>query len=59
MVADENTGDIRLRRPARSGRVLGAGVRLPEGKVAKNRVHLDIHVDADRKAAEVERSVRN
>ena len=31
--------------------------RVPEGKVAKNRVHLDIHVDADQKAAEIERLV--
>ncbi|MDT0341729.1 VOC family protein [Streptomyces litchfieldiae] len=31
--------------------------RVPEGKVAKNRVHLDIHVDAERKAAEAERLV--
>ena len=31
--------------------------RVPEDKVAKNRVHLDIHVDADLKAAEVERLV--
>jgi hypothetical protein len=31
--------------------------RVPEGKVAKNRVHLDIHVDPGRKAAEVERLV--
>lgn len=29
--------------------------RVPEGKTAKNRVHLDIHVDADRKKAEVDR----
>jgi hypothetical protein len=29
--------------------------RVPEGKVAKNRVHLDIHVDDDQKNAEVER----
>lgn len=29
--------------------------RVPEGKVAKNRVHLDVHVDPDRKIAEVER----
>jgi Glyoxalase-like domain len=29
--------------------------RVPEGKVAKNRVHLDIHVEPDRKAAEVAR----
>jgi catechol 2,3-dioxygenase-like lactoylglutathione lyase family enzyme len=29
--------------------------RVPEGKIAKNRVHLDIHVDPDQKAAEVER----
>jgi hypothetical protein len=29
--------------------------RVPEGKTAKNRVHLDIHVEADQKAAEVER----
>ena len=31
--------------------------RVPEGKIAKNRVHLDVHVDADQKAAEVERLV--
>ena len=31
--------------------------RVPEGKIAKNRVHLDIHVDADAKTAEVERLV--
>ena len=31
--------------------------RVPEDKVVKNRVHLDIHVDADQKAAEVERLV--
>jgi Glyoxalase-like domain len=31
--------------------------RVPEGKVAKNRVHLDIHVEADQKTAEVERLV--
>jgi glyoxalase superfamily protein len=29
--------------------------RVPEGKTAKNRVHLDVHVDADRKQAEAER----
>jgi hypothetical protein len=29
--------------------------RVPEGKVAKNRVHLDIHVDEDQKLAEVDR----
>jgi hypothetical protein len=29
--------------------------RVPEGKVAKNRVHLDIHVEPDRKAEDVER----
>jgi len=29
--------------------------RVPEGKVAKNRVHLDIHVEPDRKADEVAR----
>lgn len=29
--------------------------RVPEGKVAKNRVHLDIHVDDDHKEAEVQR----
>jgi hypothetical protein len=32
--------------------------RVPEDKIAKNRVHLDIHVDADRKEAEVERLIR-
>jgi predicted enzyme related to lactoylglutathione lyase len=30
---------------------------VPEGKTAKNRVHLDIHVDADRKQAEAKRLV--
>lgn len=29
--------------------------RVPESKVAKNRVHLDIHVEPDRKLPEVER----
>lgn len=29
--------------------------RVPEGKTAKNRVHLDIHVDPDQKAAEAQR----
>jgi catechol 2,3-dioxygenase-like lactoylglutathione lyase family enzyme len=29
--------------------------KVPEGKVAKNRVHLDIHVEPDRKADEVAR----
>lgn len=29
--------------------------RVPEGKTAKNRVHLDIHVDPAGKAAEVDR----
>jgi catechol 2,3-dioxygenase-like lactoylglutathione lyase family enzyme len=29
--------------------------RVPEGKTAKNRLHVDIHVDEDRKRAEVER----
>jgi len=28
--------------------------RVPEGKVAKNRVHLDIHVDADDRAAKLD-----
>jgi hypothetical protein len=32
--------------------------RVPEGKVAKNRVHLDVHVEPDQKAAEVERLVK-
>jgi hypothetical protein len=32
--------------------------RVPESKIAKNRVHLDIHVDVDRKQAEVERLVQ-
>jgi hypothetical protein len=32
--------------------------RVPEGKVAKNRVHLDIHVEPDRKAGEVDRLIR-
>ncbi len=32
--------------------------RVPEGKVAKNRVHLDIHVEPDRKADEVARLTR-
>lgn len=31
--------------------------RVPEGKAAKNRVHLDVHVDADHKTDEVERLV--
>jgi hypothetical protein len=31
--------------------------RVPEGKMAKNRVHLDIHVDEDRKGTEVERLI--
>jgi hypothetical protein len=31
--------------------------RVPEGKVAKNRVHLDIHVDPQHKVAEVQRLV--
>jgi catechol 2,3-dioxygenase-like lactoylglutathione lyase family enzyme len=31
--------------------------RVPEGKTAKNRVHLDIHVEPDQKVAEVERLV--
>ena len=31
--------------------------RVPEGKTAKNRVHLDVQVDPDQKAAEVERLV--
>ena len=31
--------------------------RLAEGKIAKNRLHLDIHVDPDEKAVEVERLV--
>jgi catechol 2,3-dioxygenase-like lactoylglutathione lyase family enzyme len=29
--------------------------KVPEGKLAKNRVHLDIHVELDGKAAEVDR----
>src|SRR3954447_23985298 len=29
--------------------------RVPEGKTAKNRVHLDIHVEPDQKTAEVDR----
>jgi catechol 2,3-dioxygenase-like lactoylglutathione lyase family enzyme len=29
--------------------------KVPEGKTAKNRVHLDIHVEPDAKAAEVSR----
>lgn len=29
--------------------------KVPEGKVAKNRMHLDIHVEPDRKADEVAR----
>jgi catechol 2,3-dioxygenase-like lactoylglutathione lyase family enzyme len=32
--------------------------RVPEGKVAKNRMHLDIRVEDDQKAAEVDRLVR-
>jgi hypothetical protein len=51
MVADENSGDVRLRRPRLFFQ------RVPEGKIAKNRVHLDIHVDADQKTAEVARLV--
>jgi hypothetical protein len=31
--------------------------QVPEDKIAKNRVHLDIHVDAGQKSAEVERLV--
>jgi hypothetical protein len=31
--------------------------RVPEGKTAKNRVHLDVHVDPGRKDAEVQRLV--
>ena len=31
--------------------------RVPEGKTAKNRVHLDIHVEPDRKEVEVARLV--
>jgi hypothetical protein len=31
--------------------------RVPEGKTAKNRVHLDVHVDPERKDAELERLV--
>jgi hypothetical protein len=31
--------------------------RVPEPKTSKNRVHLDVHVDPDGKAAEVERLV--
>ena len=31
--------------------------RVPERKTSKNRVHLDIHVDDDRKTAEAERLV--
>jgi catechol 2,3-dioxygenase-like lactoylglutathione lyase family enzyme len=29
--------------------------RVPEGKIAKNRVHLDVHVAPDQKAAEADR----
>lgn len=29
--------------------------RVPEGKTSKNRVHLDVHVDPDQKAAEAQR----
>jgi catechol 2,3-dioxygenase-like lactoylglutathione lyase family enzyme len=32
--------------------------RVPEGKIAKNRVHLDIHVEASRKAEEADRLTR-
>jgi hypothetical protein len=32
--------------------------RVPEGKTAKNRVHLDIHVEPDRKADEADRLTR-
>ena len=31
---------------------------MPEGKVAKNRVHLDIHVEPDLKAEEAARLTR-
>jgi hypothetical protein len=31
--------------------------RVPEAKIAKNRVHLDVHVGADQKATDVERLV--
>jgi catechol 2,3-dioxygenase-like lactoylglutathione lyase family enzyme len=31
--------------------------QVPEGKTSKNRVHLDIHVDEERKTAEAERLV--
>jgi hypothetical protein len=30
-------------------------LKIPERKIAKNRVHIDIHVDPDRKADEVAR----
>jgi predicted enzyme related to lactoylglutathione lyase len=32
--------------------------KVPERKTAKNRVHLDIHVEPDRKAGEVDRLIR-
>ena len=32
--------------------------RVPEPKTSKNRVHLDVHVEPDAKAAEVQRLVR-
>jgi hypothetical protein len=31
--------------------------RVPEGKIAKNRVHIDIHVEPEHKDAEVERLI--
>jgi catechol 2,3-dioxygenase-like lactoylglutathione lyase family enzyme len=31
--------------------------RVPEGKTSKNRVHLDVHIDEERKTAEAERLV--
>jgi hypothetical protein len=31
--------------------------RVPEGKVAKNRVHIDVHVEPEHKDAEVERLI--
>jgi hypothetical protein len=31
--------------------------QVPEGKVAKNRVHLDVHVDTEQKPAEVQRLI--
>jgi hypothetical protein len=32
--------------------------RVPENKIAKNRVHVDVHVDEDQKLTEVERLIK-